>query len=138
MRRAKVFSIEPEPTLFANAKNYFKSFANVEIINDISENVFPELLPKINGSVNFWLDGHYSSGLTFKGPKNTPILEELKSISNNIKRFDKVVVMIDDIRCFNPHISEYCSYPSIDYLVDWARENDLYWHIEHDIFIAKN
>jgi hypothetical protein len=135
---SKVFSIEPEPILFKNAQKYFNNVKNVEILNGTSEDVFPVLLPKINGNVNFWLDGHYSAGITFKGPQDTPILDELKIISSNISHFNKVCILIDDIRCFNPHQPEYASYPSINILVDWARKHDLNWHIEHDIFIAKN
>jgi hypothetical protein len=133
----KVYSIEPEPTLFINAYNYFKKFNNVEILNGTSEQIFPNLLSKINGDVNFWLDGHYSAGITFKGTQDTPILEELKNIANNLNNFKKVCILIDDIRCFNPQIAEYSTYPSVDFLVAWANENDLYWHIEHDIFVAK-
>lgn len=135
---AKVFSIEPEPSLFANANKFFAHFKNVEILNGTSEQVFPNLLPKINGDVNFWLDGHYSAGLTFKGPQDTPILDELKLIAENLNHFNKVCVLVDDIRCFNPQKKEYSTYPSLDTLVKWANENELNWHIEHDIFIAKN
>jgi len=134
----KVYSIEPEPTLFANAKKYFNNVKNVEILNGTSESIFPALLPKINGDINFWLDGHYSGGITFKGPQDTPILDELKIVTNNMNHFNKICVMVDDIRCFNPHQSEYSTYPSVDELVHWAKENRLHWHIEHDIFVAKN
>jgi len=133
-----VYSIEPAPSLYASAKRNFRHFKNVEIINGTSEEVFPTLLPRIQGDVNFWLDGHYSSGATFKGPKSTPIDDELKSISENLPHFKKVAVLVDDIRCFNPKIPEYSDYPSVDLLVDWARANRLHWHIEHDIFVAKN
>ena len=134
----KIYSIEPEPILFANAYNYFKKFNNVEILNGTSEQIFPNLLPKINGDVNFWLDGHYSAGITFKGIQDTPILEELKQITDNLNHFKKVCVLIDDIRCFNPQITEYSTYPSVNILVAWANDNNLHWHIEHDIFVAKN
>ena len=134
----KVYSIEPEPTLYANAKDYFSKFENVEILGGTSEQVLPSLLPRINGDVNFWLDGHYSAGITFKGPKDTPIMEELKCISENITHFHKVCVLVDDVRCFNPRQKEYSTYPSLDVLVGWAKENNLVWHIEHDIFVAKN
>ncbi len=135
---AKVVSIEPEPTLFANARQYFTRFANVEIVNGLSEDVFPTLLPGISGNVNFWLDGHYSAGITHKGPQDTPVLDELRSIADNLPHFEKVCVLVDDIRCFQPHRAEYASYPALDLLVDWARSNKLHWHIEHDIFIARN
>jgi hypothetical protein len=133
-----VYSIEPEPTLFKNAYEYFRQYDNVEIINGLSEKIFPDLLPKINGDVNFWLDGHYSAGITFKGPKDTPILEELSCIKDNLKHFNKVCILIDDVRCFNPKIQEYSQYPSILTLIDWALDNNFDWHIEHDIFVAKN
>jgi len=54
------------------------------------------------------------------------------------EKFNEVLVLIDDVRCFDPSISEYSDYPSVDFLVDWARRNSLEWHIEHDIFVAKS
>ncbi len=133
-----VFSIEPEPTLYENAIRHFKTYPNVKILKGLSEEVFPSLLPCLSGKINFWLDGHYSAGITHKGPQDTPIIDELAHISNNLHRFDKVCVMIDDIRCFNPELDDYSSYPSLNALVDWANQNSLSWHIEHDIFIAKS
>ncbi|NMW22178.1 MAG: hypothetical protein HKK67_11225 [Chlorobiaceae bacterium] len=135
---SKVYSIEPEPTLFANAKKHFSGYKNVSILNGTSEDVFPGLLPKIKGDVNFWLDGHYSAGITFKGPQSTPIIDELRNISENLINFNKICILVDDVRCFNLNIPEFSAYPSIELLVDFARSHKLNWHIEHDIFIAKN
>lgn len=132
-----VYSIEPEPGLFARAERLFSRHHNVKILNGTSEEIFPDLLPRIKGDVNFWLDGHYSAGITFKGPQDTPIIDELACISRNISQFGRVCVLVDDIRCFNPQLPEYATYPSLDVLVNWAREHKLVWHIEHDIFIAK-
>ena len=134
---AKVFSIEPEPNLFERAFKLFSNHANVEILNGTSEQIFPTLLSRISGDVNFWLDGHYSEGITFKGPNDTPILDELDCISRNIDRFGRICVLIDDIRCFNPRLPEFSTYPTLDSLVVWANSHGLDWHIEHDIFIAK-
>lgn len=133
----RVYSIEPEPALFARATKRFRDSHNVEIINGTSESVFPRLLPTINADVNFWLDGHYSAGITFKGEQDTPILDELRCIGENLAHFGKVCVLVDDIRCFNPQVDEYSGYPSLDVLVDWARAHGFHWHIEHDIFVAK-
>jgi len=133
----QVFSIEPEPKLFVRARTLFSKCSNVEILNGTSEEVFPTLLPRITGDVNFWLDGHYSAGITFKGPQDTPILDELECISRNIDNFGRICVLVDDIRCFNPRLPEYSTYPALDTLVDWATRHKLDWHIEHDIFIAK-
>jgi hypothetical protein len=133
-----VYSIEPEPTLFSKAEEKFRNISNVKIMKGLSEEVFPTLLPTIAGNVCFWLDGHYSAGITFKGPQDTPIIEELTAIEPYITKMDKIVVMVDDIRCFDPKNPEFSAYPSVDLLVDWARKHNLTWHIEHDIFIAKS
>lgn len=131
-----VYSIEPETRLFAEAKKRFALTPNIELINGLSEDILPELLPRLNGNVNFWLDGHYSSGVTFRGPQDTPILDELKCISHNMHRFDEFCVLIDDVRCFNPSLGEYSSYPALGELVNWAATNGLHWGIEQDIFFA--
>jgi len=133
-----VFSIEPEPTLFAHAVKRFEGRPNIQIINGLSEVVLPALMPSLPAEVNFWLDGHYSAGDTHKGPVDTPIIQELACIEENIAKFSKLTVLIDDIRCFNPAIEAFADYPSVDYLVDWARRVKLFWHIEHDIFVATN
>lgn len=133
-----VYSIEPEPTLFSKAQQKFSNTSNVKIIRGLSEDVFPKLLPTISGNICFWLDGHYSAGNTFKGPQDTPILDELTIIAANMAKMNKLVVMVDDVRCFDPRNPEYSAYPPVDVLVDWARKQNLSWHIEHDIFIAKN
>lgn len=135
---SKVISLEPAPKLYDVAKKRFAGIANIEIINGLSENVFPDLLPRLSGNVNFWLDGHYSGGttwITYKGSSETPIVAELSHIEKNIRSYKKVSVLIDDVRLFQ---SAEKDYPRLDYLVEWAMRNALNWHIEHDIFVAKN
>jgi len=131
-----VYTVEPEPKLYAAACKRFMG-KNVTLFNDVSENIFPSLLPKLSGNVNFWLDGHYSAGITFKGEKDCPVEDELIAIEKNFHNFDKITILIDDVRCFLPNNSSYTDYPSIDYLVDWARRMNFHWRIEHDIFIMQ-
>ena len=133
-----VYTIEPERALYEKAAARFAGSAKVNPLHGLSEEVFPTLLPTLSGTVNFWLDGHYSGGITHQGPTDCPVREELQNIENNLGHFTKVAVLIDDVRCFDPSIPEYADYPSLDYLVDWARKNQLVWHIEHDIFVAKS
>ena len=123
--------------VFRLAEERFKSTPNVQIHFGLSENVLQELLQNLTGDVNFWLDGHYSGGITHKGPIETPILHELETIEQHRGRLSPLTVMIDDIRCFHPNIREYSSYPDLDLIVEWARRNSFNWHIEQDIFVAK-
>lgn len=133
-----VYTIEPARTLFESAKVRFRNDPRIHVIHGLSEDVFPTLLPTLSGKVNFWLDGHYSGGNTHQGPTDCPVSDELANIEKNLSHFESVNVFIDDIRCFDPTIPLYADYPDLDYLVDWARNNNLHWHIEHDIFVAKS
>jgi hypothetical protein len=137
-RARMVYSIEPEPQLAAGAEATFRGVPNVRILKGTSEVVLPTLLPTISGDLSFWLDGHYSEGVTFKGPKDTPIIDELECIAGNRERFGRLAVLIDDIHLFDPRANPSGTYPPLDFLVDWARANRFHWHIEHDIFVARN
>ena len=132
-----VYSIEPEKELYKNAMKKFLN-QNVELFNGVSEDIMPSLLLRLKGDINFWLDGHYSAGVTFKGNKDCPVEEELIAIKNNLLNFTKVSILIDDVRCFLPTNTTYSDYPSIDFLVDWARVNDFNWRVEQDVFVMRN
>ena len=127
-----VHTIEPSTECIVRAKKNLKNIANVTIYEGFSENVLPKLLKDISGSVCFWLDGHFSDGITSKSTLETPIKEELRQIGHHLNQFDNCVVLIDDIR-----VCGHGDYPPLEYYVFWALRHGLIWTIEHDIFIAK-
>lgn len=131
-----VYTVEPSTNLFHRAKNLFDG-SNVIVVHGISENVLPGILLNLRGACNFWLDGHFSEGVTFQGPTDCPVVEELNAISQCQKNLGSISILIDDVRCFQGGRSPVKDYPSLDYLVDWARSNNFSWVIESDIFIMK-
>lgn len=133
-----VYSLEPARSLFLRAERRFKKQRHVTIINAPSEDAFPALLPTLAGPVNFWLDGHFSAGATFQGELDTPIIAELEAIAANLPKLSPVAILVDDVRCFDPTLPEFLTYPPLDVLVDWARKHGLRWHIEHDIMIMRS
>jgi len=137
LRARHVHSIEPEPKLCARAQARFARTPNVEIHGGLSEEILPALLSRLEGDICFWLDGHYSAGVTFKGPKDTPIAEELAAIEAVAPRLGRLVVLVDDVRCFDPTRHEFADYPPKSFLIAWAERLGLAWHIEHDIFVAR-
>lgn len=138
-RTAKhVYSVEPEPSLAERARHRFASRDNVTIVQGLSEEHIGGLLDAIEGPVSLWLDGHFSSGVTFQGPIDTPIRAELDAIGQRIETLDSLTLCVDDVRCFDPGNPEYSSYPTRTWLVQWASDCTLDWTIEHDIFIATN
>lgn len=131
----RVVTIEPEPQLFAAARERFRGSDRVEVVNGPSEEVLPRLVPSLEGNVCFWLDGHHSGKDTFLGETSCPILAELAAIGAQLPRWKGVVVLVDDVRLFGA--PEEPGYPPLHALVDWARQHGLRWVIEHDIFVAR-
>ncbi len=131
-----VHTIEPSARYYKQAVETFKG-RNVDVINAPSEEALPALLPRLSGSLNFWLDGHYSAGDTFKGETECPVEPELIAIAASLGHLDQVSILIDDVRLFLRDQTVQTDYPSLDLLVDWSRENGFDWQIEHDIFIMK-
>ena len=78
---------------------------------------------------------HLKNTKTF-GSENTatPILNELKIVTKYLANFEKMVVLIDDIRLFQ---GKFQNYPNKNTLVNWCKENNFLWEIEQDIFICK-
>jgi hypothetical protein len=96
---SRIYSIELGKDLYLNAKNRFRRYRNISILNGDSGRVLPEILKDVNEPCLFWLDAHYSHGITVKGDVRTPILTELDHIfTHHIKGH---VILIDDARDFN-------------------------------------
>jgi len=107
---SKIFSIELSPELHKKAKKRFSGDGRIEIIQGDSGIELGKLIGRIEQPALFWLDGHYSAGVTARGVKDTPIYEELTHILNS-QQIGHVII-IDDARCFGKDPA----YPSIDEL----------------------
>lgn len=130
-----VFSLEPSVLLYELARKRFLQNEKISLINKSSEDGFDDILKKISGTVNFWLDGHFSGLGTFKGNDVTPIELELSHIKKYQGNFKNICIAVDDFRLFNFQRKE--SYPSPNVLVNFANENGFTWTVERDIFIMR-
>lgn len=95
----EIYSIELGEALFTRACRKFSAFPHIHIIRGDSNEVLPELLSSIKTECLFWLDAHYSRGITAKGPLNCPIIQELEAIKNHSVK--NHVILMDDARLFN-------------------------------------
>ena len=111
----RIYSIELSNELYENAKNKFKGEEHIELIHGDSGIELNNIIDRINQPALFWLDGHYSGGVTARGNKDTPIYKELKHIINAPDNGH--VIIIDDARFFG----RQCTYPSIGELTDFIR-----------------
>lgn len=112
----RVISIELSQQLHHEAVKRFSRQPHVELLQGDSGRVLAELCPALSGRILFWLDGHYSGGITACGDQPSPIMAELEAIYANRKI--EPVIVIDDARCFNGNDG----YPTLATLADWHRE----------------
>jgi len=103
------YSIEIEARLFSRAKNVFRDRPNIELILGDSALALPPLLENLAEPALFWLDGHYSGGISGRGECDTPIAAELDAILAHPRKDHRI--LIDDARLFDgtggyPRLSE--------------------------------
>ncbi len=112
-----IHSIELDRDLAERASKKFSRHRNVKIWRGDSAEVMREILDRESGRCLFWLDAHYSSGITARGDKETPIEQELSLIFGH--RPDHVI-LIDDARCFTGQ----GDWPRLERIMDLAHNRN--------------
>ncbi len=120
----RIFSIELSPELWKKAEERFSVFPDIKILQGDSGIVLHQIMAQINTPALFWLDGHFSAGVTAKGEKECPIYEELDAIFLHSKQ--PHVLLIDDARCF---VGEN-DYPTIEALTRYIRSKNPQYAIQ--------
>ena len=138
----KTISIEADKNLFESSKKRLKKLKNVELFNGKSEDFLEKLMSENTHFKNIciYLDAHLcqdhlKNTKTFGSEDNaTPVLRELEIVKKYLGKFEKIHDLIDVIRLFH---GSFQNYPDKNILVEWCKENNFLWEIEHDIFICK-
>ncbi len=123
----QLYSIELSEHYYNLAQKRFSRFGNINLLQGDSGKVLKELVPKLKSPALFWLDGHYSGGLTAKGDKECPVYEELTAIFSSPHNH---VIFIDDARLF---IGEN-DYPTLESLKEFVKSQkpNYQFSIEND------
>lgn len=119
-----IISIELGKELAEKAKHRFRHDHNIRIVQGDSGKALPGILADVNEPGIFWLDGHYSAGITAKGETECPIFEELDAIFNG-KKLDHIL-LIDDARCFNGE----GDYPTIETVSAYVKSKNANYKVE--------
>lgn len=106
---SNVISIEVAAALHKKACERFAKDGNVHIVLGDCASKLTEILSELHEPAVFWLDGHYSGGVTGKGAIEDPILISLNQIVEHPVRGH--VIFAGDARTFDgregrPDISE--------------------------------
>jgi hypothetical protein len=97
-RFEQIYSIELHPELHQRAAERFRRFSHINLVKGDSAQILPRIAAEIQESCLFWLDAHYSGGITARGEVDTPVSVELETV---LKRRQSDVVLIDDSFDFN-------------------------------------
>lgn len=93
----EIYSIELADYYYTRAVKRFNKYPQVHLFHGDSAKMLKTVLNDIKEPVIFWLDGHYSGGMTAKGDSECPIWGELDAIFPTTYPH---VLLIDDARCF--------------------------------------
>jgi hypothetical protein len=94
----KIYSIELSETLHKKATKRFRKYSHIDLLQGNSGLVISNVLKELTQPAIFWLDGHYSGGITASAEKHSPVIDELETlIANNSLQH---IILIDDARAF--------------------------------------
>ena len=127
----RIYTVEVDPSLAALARERFKMIASVTVVEGDSASVLGRICGEVDGACLFFLDGHYSGGITGMGSKECPVLEELDAIFTLTKHPFRIV--IDDARLFGTHPS----YPDLETLAGFLanQKHKTCMRIENDAIL---
>jgi len=120
----EIISIELDNALFKKAQDRFKSNSDITIFEGDSGEVLPNILTTLNSPAIFWLDGHYSSGVTARGELDCPIFAEIDAIFLHKKL--PHVILVDDAREF---IGQG-DYPTTEELINYIKTKSSTYEME--------
>jgi len=126
----RIVSVELSHELHAKAVRQARHRRNVELLLGDSAEVLPRVLATLHQPALFWLDAHYSGGVTALGETISPISSELDAIlAHDVK---KHVILVDDAREF--HDSARSGYPGAEVVAAAASRHNYAMSEEHDVF----
>ena len=134
----KVFTIEYSRDLYEKAINKFNRIDNVEFNWGDSRGELRNIVEKLNGSSVFWLDAHWSGGLTYGKNDQCPLIEEINIL--NCSKSENFI-FIDDARLFTSppqHPLRLDQWPNIVKVIDvlCSNNSERYIVIIEDVIIS--
>jgi hypothetical protein len=103
----RIITIELDPRLARNARKRLRRWPHIQVVEGDSERWLRGLAPSLTEPVLFWLDAHWSGGVTAIGAQASPALSELTTIMDRSMHRD--VLLVDDARLFGTD-----GYPTLD------------------------
>jgi len=118
-----IWTIELSETLAAEATRRLARYRNVTVRCGESSELLPQILAPICAPAVFWLDAHYSGGVTAKGATECPLERELQMIAEH--PCQDHIILIDDVRLMGSG-----AYPSFERVCELVRRINPRYRVE--------
>ncbi len=126
-----IYSVEIGINLWKDATKRFKRYPHIEILQGDSGKMLDKITAQLSEPAIFWLDGHYSGGVTTVGDTKCPIYGEIDAIFKGKKL--EHIILVDDARCFTGQDD----YPSLEDLTEYVHSKDPSYLVEVKDDIAR-
>lgn len=126
-----LYSIEIDKKLHLFCKKKFQNNKKIHLFCGDSARILSKILKKVKSPTFFWLDAHYSGGITSMAKTKTPIEAELKIILQKWQPGSRI--LIDDARLFNGSNG----YPEIKDIEKLIKKLGLKITLKNDILLIK-
>lgn len=130
----EIHSIELDEKLFRLAQSQFRRYPHVCLHQGDSGELLGQVTAGISEPCLFWLDAHYSGGITAKQNVETPIEGEIHAIKAHF--VPGSVILIDDARCFTGE-GDYPANATVAALLKTV-DLDFEVRVEQDVICAHN
>ncbi|MEG5041801.1 MULTISPECIES: FkbM family methyltransferase [unclassified Microcoleus] len=133
----KVITIEAAKEIYESVVNNYGHLRNINFVLGNSKEQLAAIVPTLKEPCIFWLDAHWSGGITYGESEECPLLEELQIINDS--ECDHFI-LIDDARLFlcpppSPHrIEEWPTIDAVTSLLNSGRSR--YTVIVEDVIVS--
>lgn len=138
LRFSNVFTIENSKLLYEKVSEKYCEVKNADFLFGDSRTVLKEIMPTLDKTAIFWLDGHWCGSDTFGEQDQCPVIDEIRIINNSDNAH---FLFIDDARLFMsppPIPNEIEQWPSITEVINTITDSvhNYYIVIFEDVIIA--
>ena len=94
---SKCTTIELDVGLARKAEQRLARQTNIKVVQGTTRELLPQVLDETNGPALFWLDAHFSGGVTAGEDDKCPLMGEIKELIKG-RENDNTIILIDDAR----------------------------------------
>lgn len=132
---SEIHTIELDRRLYEIAKIRLSAHPHIITHHGASQSLLPLIAPSVKEPCIFWLDAHYSGGVTALGSTQTPIEQELRLIYLHFRI--KSTILIDDAKDFDGK-NGYPTLRNLEELIVQLSQGRCSFELDRGVVVVKN